>query len=316
MNLTIYGIYLHLIMHQSAYFQLTQSYSSIKLQNSAFSHFVYPVIRINNIKQDRSLTVFYSVFKFSKALQMNSVSKCKSINNFKLNHQTFNSICINFEKCRFINCSSLECGGAVEVTSCNITFIYCAFNKCKAQFGGTIYSTHSKKMIINQSSIIESRAERFGAIYSDSKRSDFSTNITFTNITHSIGTIYIAGVRVETTQPNFQFDKFDSTFSPNFGAIWDWSVKPTISIYNSCEFMNVTSGSPGAAITLYHWLQQAKINNCIFHGSKKYNSTYIYLFSSESDILIENCYFDLPSNISIVERYNGNNITLTNNTFS
>lgn len=318
MNFTIYGIFLHTILNPSAYFQLTQLHSTFTLQNSAFSQFASPVIRINNINRDRSLYVFNSLFNFSKALQVSSYSSlnCKSISNLELNHQVFQSTCASFIKCKFLNCHSSEYGGAIEATSCNITINYCIFEKCSAQYGGTIYSSHSKKMIVNQSSITESQAERFGSIYSDSKRSEFTTNIIFTNFSKSIGKIYISGIRVETTQPNFQFVKFVSTFSPNFGAIWDWSVRPTQSIYNSCIFSNVTSKTPGAAITLYHWLQQAKIENCFFQKSKGPNPVYVYLYSSESDVLIENCHFDLPKNRSIGERYDGNNITSTNNSFS
>lgn len=318
MNLTIYGVFLHSILNPSSYFQLTQCYSSVSLQNSAFSRFASPVIRINKNNHGRSLFVSNSLFKFSKALQVSSLfsSKFKTISNQQLNHQILKSTCINFTKCKFLKCTSLEYGGAIEISSSNITINYCIFNNCNAQYGGSIYSTHSKMMTVNQSSIVESRAERFGSIYSDSKRLEFSTNITFTNISKSIATIYVAGVRVETTHPNFQFVKFENTFSPNFGAIWDWSVKPTTSIYYSCEFSNVTSKTPGAAITFYHWLQQAKIENCFFRRSKGPNPVYIYFYSSESDTMITNCHFDLPQNKSIGERYGGNNIESVNNTFS
>ncbi|KAK8837642.1 hypothetical protein M9Y10_036174 [Tritrichomonas musculus] len=318
MNISIYGIFLHSILQPSAYFQIAKSSTTFSLQCSTFSHFVSPVIRINNINSARSLSVFNSIFKFSKALEMesHSGSKCKSSKILNLDHQSHSSTCIDFIDCKFLNCSSLEYGGAVEVSSCNISFNYCIFRDCSSKFGGSIYSTHSKKMIVNQTSIVGSRAERFGAIYSDSRRFEFSTNISFTNISKSIGTIYIAGIRVETTRPNFQFVKFVSTYSKNFGAIWDWSTKPTTSIYFSCEFSNVTSDTPGAAITLYHWLQQAHIENCIFHGSKGPDPIYIYFFSSESDVLIQKCKFDLPENSSIGQRYDGNNITSVNNTFA
>lgn len=317
-NLTISSILLSSILFPSSILQIPTNSNMCAIKNSAFSKVFSPIIRISETNILNSIDLFNSMFIYSKALQVTSKSKCTTTNDLQLKrHKKFDSICINFNQCTFSNCKSYDHGGAVECVSSNVTFAFCLFENCNSKYGGSIYSTRSKKFNLNHSTIVNSHAERFGAIYSDSKRPEFSSNFTSSNISYSFGTIYIAGIRVETTQPNFQYMRFHSTYAPQFGAVWDWSTQPVASFYNYCDFTNVSSGTAGAGITLYHWLQIADITNCNFQQSKQDSifPCYIYVYSSESIIKIINCKFDLPYNKSIGERYGGNNITVNNNDF-
>ncbi|OHS98104.1 hypothetical protein TRFO_35522 [Tritrichomonas foetus] len=320
MNFTIYGIIASTFLYPSSFIHFTPKSETFHISSSRFHNFFSPVFYINSEIKKQSFSFYDQHFLNAKAVKVccreNKINHCTKTKDSKLNHQDLNTICIDFIKCRFIKCTSKENGGAVDVSFGNTTFIYCVFEHCNSQFGGTIYSSRSKLFVVNYTTIYDSSAERFGTMYCDSKRREFSTNISNTNITKSVGTLYIAGIRVETTRPNFQYLKIINTYSPSFGAIWDWSTKPTTAIYYKCDFVNNSSETPGSAITLYHWLHQSQILHCSFSSGKGPDPYYVYLYSSECEVLIENCKFDQPKNVSVGSRYVGNNITFTDNIFS
>jgi hypothetical protein len=215
-------------------------------------------------------------------------------------------VCHRFKRCRFINCTSPGLGGAVDANRVNLTFELCEFSKCSAQFGGSVYSTSSKIFSLNTSTITESSAERFGALYSDMRTKNRTTLVRDVNISVSSARVYIGGVRVEVSSPNFFNVRIVHTTAPNYGALWDWTTVPAVAHYHSVVFDNMTSSTEGCGVTFFHWMHRSVIQHCIFVKGIGPVPKYIYLYSTESIVEISDSYFDAPREVAIGDRF-GNN---------
>lgn len=236
---------------------------------------------------------------------------CSTVTGMSLKRQSLQDVCVHFEKCQFVECHSKAYGGACEVTSGQVTFVACIFEKCFAEYGGAIWSSRVQRFSVNDTTLVKNRATRFGSVYCDCAEKKITSLFSSTNISHSTGTKFISGVRVESCCPVLKFVSVSNTHSPEFGAIWDWSARPNIALYDHCMFYNTSSDGPGGAITMYHWMHQSVIDNCHFRLGKGEKPVYVYVWSTESKVDIRNCYFDVQLQDAIGERFGNNEILVT-----
>jgi hypothetical protein len=227
-----------------------------------------------------------------------------------LPHQLLFKVCIHFNRCNFINCTSEELGGALDCNHVNTSIENCLFRGCSARYGGSLYYTKGKLFSMNLSLITQTHAERFGAMYVDTRFKNHSTTMIGVNVSHSSAKIYIAAVRVEVTIPRFFDVAIAHTTAPNFGALWDWSTLPVVAQYIGCRFLNMTSETEGCAVTFFHWMHHSVIQSCSFAQGHGPAPKYVYLYSTEGVVKISGSFFDAPRRESIGDRFGNNTIDI------
>jgi hypothetical protein len=263
-----------------------------------------------------TFTAFSCLFSAAKALSMSFTDldelprPCAKSRNVNLAHEVLLNVCHQFKRCRFMKCTSPGFGGAVDATRANLTFELCEFSKCSAKFGGSVYSTNSMIFSFNTSTITESSAERFGALYSDMCRKNRTTLVRDVNISVSTARVYIGGVRVEVSSPNFFNVRIVHTAAPNYGALWDWTTVPAVGRYHSVVFENMTSSTEGCGMTFFHWIHRSVIQRCIFVRGTGPVPKYIYLYSTECIVEISDSYFDALREVAIGDRFGNNTFNI------
>lgn len=293
-------------IYASRFIQLTTMNMQLSyiLNSCKFTYFFNPIISgSTNVKVN--LDVFHTLFIKAPAISMkDTTDNCRNLDN-QNKRLDETKVCINVKNSNFINCTTEDNGGAIDVFKSKTTFLNCLFQGCSALYGGTIFSSQSKLFQLNFSQILDSSAERFGAIYSDSQNKQINTTIVSSNITNSQSKLYIAAIRVEVTSPYFIHVQIANSFSTKFGAVWDWGTKPGFSTYSRCRFDNTTSDTEGGGITFFHWICWARVEDCFFTNGKGPSPRYIYVYSSESKIELSNNVFDQPYNVSVGQKFPG-----------
>ena len=315
MNATVALLHLSLIASNSPMFSIhaLSKHQKLSLNRNVFSRFSSNVLKVH-LQSQISLTVFDTLFHKAKALSMKDEVKCVNSVGVSMKHQELSKVCINFKKCTFESCISYEHGGACDLSYSNVTFAFCAFRKCSAQHAGSVWSSQSKIFQMNETSITETHAERFGALYSDSRKKNLTTLISSTNVTHSSSDLYISAIRVEETLPVFTNVMICHAHSKQYGAIWDWSTRPNVARYTGCSLINTTSESEGAGMTMYHWMHQSVIEKCYFSKGQGKSPVYIYIFSSESTVEVKDSWFDMDKDSAIGQRFPNNTLLVHNST--
>ena len=217
---------------------------------------------------------------------------CSTVAGLDLKRQAVKGGCVVFEGCRFVQCRASGSGGACKIESADVRFAGCAFWKCSATYGGAVWASGAKGFDVNQTAFAETSAERFGAVYLDCDKRETKGVFSSSNVSLASSTKFIAGIRVEGCCPAFKYVRISDTYAPRFGAVWDWSARPNVAVYEHCAFSNNTSGSEGAAVTVYHWMHQSVIDDCLFQMGRGAHPVYVYLHSSEAVVDVRNCRFD------------------------
>jgi hypothetical protein len=320
MNLTLRSLSLALVLSKAPFFSpsILSKNSALTLNSCLFRRFALPVF---TTRATNSLTFssFDTVFHEAKAVSMEFEPEeppiqCNYSTDETLPHQLLFKVCIHFKRCSFLNCTSEVLGGALDCNHVNTSIQYCTFRGCSAKYGGSLYYTRGKRFSINMSLITETHAERFGAMYVDTRFNNYSTTVKEVNISYSYAKFYVAGVRVEVTIPKFTDVSISHTTAPKYGALWDWTTLPVVAQYVRCRFLNMTSGTEGCAITFFHWLHSSVLQSCIFAQGHGPAPKYVFLYSTEAVVKIADSYFDAPREISIGDRFGENTITIEEST--
>ena len=250
---------------------------------------------------ERVVTEAVFVERLNRRIATNG--ECSTVAGLDLERQTVKGGCVMFEGCRFVECRASGSGGACKIESASVKFAGCAFWKCSATYGGAVWASGAKGFDVNETAFAETSAERFGAVYLDCDKRETKGVFSSSNVSLASSTKFIAGIRVEGCCPVFRYVRVSDTYAPRFGAVWDWSARPNVAVYEHCVFSNNTSGSEGAAITVYHWMHQSVIDDCLFQMGRGPHPVYVYLHSSEATIDVRNCRFDCDVALAIGGRF-------------
>lgn len=229
---------------------------------------------------------------------------------------------ISCTRCTFINCSNklVDNGGAFLTVGCNSTLLYCVFCNNYAKFSGSVEIQDAPIGIVNFTSIKNSHAERFGAMMLDGHEPENIGSIHFSNFSSNNADKWIGGVRLQHNGGSITYSIFYNNSAVHYGALWDYSHKPSKRDMHHLFFLNNTAHEIGAGFTSYHLLYRGTLTHSVFYGNRNLNSfdgRSVLVHSDSSELNVGNCCFEGEERAEMITYFDSSKITdLGENSFN
>lgn len=203
---------------------------------------------------------------------------------------------ITFINCVFENCTEqVEKGGAIHTIQCNTTVDSCIFRSNSATFSGCAEISDAPYSSVNNTLMIDNKAERFGAMHLDGHEAENIGHIFNSNFTNNHANKWIGGVRIQHNGGKILNCNFIMNNANMYGALFDYSHKPAFREIENVRFINNTADSIGAGFTSYHLLYTGQAKQCQFFGNRNknhMNGRSILVHSDSSILKVLDCDFD------------------------
>jgi len=287
-NTSIFYLNIANVVHSSPFITLEQ-YKNINIIESRYIKHFSTVFYGNLLK---SLLIksskFYNILESSIFINR-GVHYSKFIEQSVVEFRTD----VKVIDCYFAGCNS-DRGGGVHTALCDVLITKTEFSHNIARIAGGLYCLNCNKCEIVGVSFVGNMAEYNGAAFLGNQ--DRSIELELVNFSSNTATEWNSAIRFDRNGGTMKNSYFEKNKAHSCGCIFDFSWKPNNREVSFCNFINNTSLSRSAAVTLFHILHQSSYQNCNFAlNICKNGPNSILVMNIYSNVSILNCTFDKSS---------------------
>lgn len=302
-------------------------FKHFSLSNSRFKYFSQSLILNNIATRNKLISISDSKFEYFLEspihLHRDEDPKIKLFEDQLFSKKRFRikGGDLRVHRCIFEKNKAKKGGGLNSEHNVVVNLTDCIFSSNIATFGGGIYIEQTEHAYFSNILIINNSAEYLGGVFLDGvieSPTPFSyfDNV---NITHNCADEWTGGIRLDHGGGNFYNSVIDSCSARVCGGFFDQLWKPSIRNVHNSLFINNSAIERTAAYCAFHIMHQSKFSNCAFILNKLHSSSSlirakdIYVESIDSQVVIDNCFFDDVYEKSIAIRFDFSKVVLGNN---
>ena len=203
------------------------------------------------------------------------------------------STSLTIDQCSFVDCSSLDYGGAIYTFKTLIDLTNTQFYRCSAKSSGACLFDLLPKLRLENCLFAQNKAQAISSLQFTGGDNELECHIVNTNFTQNKSQDFISALRIEHSFGSMKSCYFQKNQAKRAGCIYDFVMIPNERTYNNCIFLNNTSERESACFSLFHQSYKCSIKNCYFINNLcSENANSIVLKSDFGKIDVVNCTFN------------------------